>query len=101
MSASFSGVRTEKLLHVCVYLFSKFVWLASVKESTSSATIRVLKDQVFANFSAPSVFVSDNATCFTSHELQQFCFYLGIKPVTTTHYYLQPSHAERFSLIPH
>jgi transposase InsO family protein len=63
----------------------------------SSAAIRILKDRVFANFSVPSVLVSENARCFTSHEFKQFCFDLGIKHVTTTPYYPQPSHAECFT----
>jgi transposase InsO family protein len=34
---------------------------------------------------------------FVSREFKQFCFGLGIKHVTTTPYYPQPSHAERFN----
>jgi hypothetical protein len=85
------------MLLVCVDSFPKLVWLTPGWEATSSAMIRVLKDRVFANFSVPSVLVSDDARCFTSREFQQFCFDLGIKHVTSTPHYPQPSHAERFN----
>jgi hypothetical protein len=52
---------------------------------------------VFSTFSVPSVIVSNNAKCFVSQEFKQFCFGLGINQVTTTPYYPQPSHAERFN----
>jgi hypothetical protein len=41
--------------------------------------------------------VSDNARCFTSREFRNFCFESGIRHVTTSPYYPQPSHAERFN----
>jgi transposase InsO family protein len=85
------------MLLVCVDSFSKFVWLVPVREATTAATIRVLKERIFSNFSVPEVVVSDNAKCFVSREFKQFCFGLGIQHVTTTPYYPQPSHAERFN----
>jgi transposase InsO family protein len=41
--------------------------------------------------------VTDNAQCFVSREFKQFCFELGVKHITTSPYYPQPSHAERFN----
>jgi transposase InsO family protein len=41
--------------------------------------------------------VSDNATEFTSRNFRRVCFVTGIRHVTTTPYYPQPSHAERFN----
>jgi hypothetical protein len=82
---------------VCVDAFSKFVWLKPVREATTTATLKALKERVFSNFSVPEILVSDNARCFTPNEFQQFCFDLGIKHVTTSPYYPQPSHAERFN----
>jgi hypothetical protein len=41
--------------------------------------------------------VSDSSQCFTCREFQQFYFGLGIKHITTSPYYPQPSHAERFN----
>jgi hypothetical protein len=55
---------------VCIDLFSKFVWLALVREAMGSATVRVLKDRVFANFSVLDGLVSYHVTCFASHDFQ-------------------------------
>jgi transposase InsO family protein len=82
---------------VCVDAFSKFVWMIPVREMTSRNTIRALEEKIFASFSVPEVLVSDNAQYFISMEFRQFCFGMGIKHVTTSPYYPQPSHAERFN----
>jgi transposase InsO family protein len=41
--------------------------------------------------------MSDNTPCFVGKILQDFCSELGIKHVTTTPYYPQPSHVEKFN----
>jgi transposase InsO family protein len=82
---------------VCVDAFTKFVWLFPMREGTSKATIKVLKTNVFASFSVPESIVSDNAQYFKSREFKQFCFELAIRHITTSPYYPQPSHAERFN----
>ena len=83
---------------VCVDAFSKFVWLVPVREATTRITVKALNGSIFGSFSVPEILVSDNAPCFTSREFRQFCFGLGIKHVTTSTYYLQPSYAERFNM---
>jgi transposase InsO family protein len=82
---------------VCVDAFSKFVWMIPVREGTTRATIKALKERIFSIFSLPEILVSDNAQCFASREFWHFCFEIGVKHVTTTPYYPQPSHAERFN----
>ena len=77
--------------------FSKFVWLIPLREATTRATMYALREKIFSTFSVPAVIVSDNARCFTSREFRRFCFNLGVKHVTTSPYYPQPSHAERFN----
>jgi len=72
---------------VCVYAFSKFVWLVPVREAMTRMTIKALNKSIFGSFSVPEVLVSDNAPCFTSGEFRQFCIWLGIKHVTTSPYY--------------
>jgi hypothetical protein len=42
---------------VCVDAFTKFVLLCPVKETTSKATIKVLREQLFSSFSVPEVIV--------------------------------------------
>jgi transposase InsO family protein len=87
----------NKAILVCVDAFTKFVWLLPVREATSKATMRALKEHIFASFSVPETIVSDNAQCFISREFQDFCFGMGMRHVTTSPYYPQPSHAERFN----
>ena len=82
---------------LCVDAFSRFVWMDPVKEAKTGTTIKALQENIFGSFSVPEVLFSDNAQCFTSREFRQFCFGLGIKHVTTSPYYPQPSHAERFN----
>ena len=84
---------------VCVDAFSKFVWLFPVREATTRTNIKAIKWSIFGSFSVPEVLVSDYAPCFTSREFRQFCFGLRIKHATTSPYYPQPSHAERFNLL--
>jgi transposase InsO family protein len=85
------------MILVCIDSFSKFVWLIPLREANTSAAIMALKERVFSDFSVPEFLVSDKARCFTSVEFQQFCFDFCIKHVTTSPYYPQPSHAERFN----
>jgi transposase InsO family protein len=82
---------------VCVDAFTKFVWLVPVREMTTRTTIRVLRERIFSAFSVPKVLVSDNAQCFMSREFRHFCFEMGVRHITTSPYYPQPSHAERFN----
>jgi hypothetical protein len=51
---------------VVVDVFSKFVWLIPVREATTKATVKALKERIFSIFSVTEVIVSDNARCFTS-----------------------------------
>ena len=62
---------------VCGDAFSKFVWMIPVREATTRATIKALKEKIFPSFSPPEILLSDNAQFFTSREFRQFCFELG------------------------
>jgi hypothetical protein len=69
----------------------------TVREMTTKGTIKALEEKIFCCFAIPEVIFTDFARCVTSGEFRQFCFGLGIKYVTTSPYYPQPSHAERFN----
>ncbi|GFG40384.1 hypothetical protein Cfor_02114, partial [Coptotermes formosanus] len=71
--------------------------LVLVREAGTPTTVKGLKEKLFSSFSVPEVLVSDNGRCFTVREFKQFCFEMGIKYVTTSTYYPQPSHAGRFN----
>jgi transposase InsO family protein len=67
-----------------------------VREASTATTIRALSS-VFAVFGIPEILFSDNAAQFTSHQFRRMSFARGIRHVTTTPYYPQPSHAEPFN----
>jgi hypothetical protein len=79
---------------VAVDAFFKFAWMFPVRRATSAITIACLKS--FATFGVCRHLVSDNGPQFTSREFRHFVFGLGIHHFTTTPYYPNPSHAERF-----
>jgi transposase InsO family protein len=81
---------------VCVDAFTKFVWIFPVREASTATATRAL-NSVFAVFGIPEILVSDNASQFTSLNFRRMVFVKGIRHVTTTPYYPQSSHAERFN----
>ena len=86
------------LIHIfCVAAFSKFVWLLPLRQANARLTILALQTHVFQHFGLPAIIVSDNGPQFISGDFQRICFANGIKHVTTSPYYPQPSHAERFN----
>lgn len=87
----------NSMLLVCVDAFSKFVWLLPLRRATAHSTIQVLKTSIFQHFGFPRIIVSDNGSQFTSNIFKRMCFGHGIRHVTTSPYYPQPSHAERFN----
>ena len=84
-------------LFVCVDAFSKFAWLLPLRQATARLTISALQNNVFQHFGLPTIIVSDNGPQFISGEFPRMCFASGIKHVTTSPYYPQPSHEERFN----
>jgi len=87
----------NKFLLVCVDAFSKFCWLFPLRSATAQLTVQVLRTHFFQHFGIPATIVSDNGSQFTSHIFKRMCFGHGIRHVTTSPYYPQPSHAERFN----
>lgn len=85
------------MLLVCVDSFSKFCWLYPLKRATAKNTINILQGALFQHFGIPKIIVSDNGSQFKSRDFHRMCFNAGIKHVTTSPYYPQPSHAERFN----
>jgi transposase InsO family protein len=81
---------------VCIDACTKFIWIFPVREASTATVIQAL-DFIFATFGVPENLVSDNATQFTSRNFRRMCFARGIRHVTTTPFYPQPSHAEPFN----
>lgn len=85
------------MLLVAVDAFSKFVWLIPLRKATASLTVQALHNHLFQHWGIPTTIVSDNGCQFTSNIFKRMCFSNGIQHVTTSPYYPQPSHAERFN----
>jgi hypothetical protein len=81
---------------VCVDAFTKLVWFFPVREASTATATQAL-NSVFAVFGIPEILASDNASQFTSRNFRRMVFAIGIRHVSTTPYYLQPSHGERFN----
>lgn len=86
----------NRFILVCIDAFTRFVWLIPTGSATTKIVIKKLRG-IFGTFGPPGTLVSDNATTFTSEEFSRFCHGLGIKHITTTPYYPNPSYAERMN----
>ena len=67
---------------------SKCVEIFKTSSSTSAATIKLLRS-MFARFSIPQMIVSDNGSCFTSKEFEEFLKLNGIGHLLTALYHPQ------------
>lgn len=75
--------------------FSKYTVFLPARNSTAKTTVSLLKTGLFAYFAFPKYIVSDNGSPFQSKQFSDMCLEFGIKHITTTPYYPNPSHAER------
>ena len=64
---------------------SKWMEVEMVNSATAQATIKHLR-AIFARFGLPEVVVTDNGTCFTSSEFQEFTQRNNIQHVQTAPY---------------
>jgi hypothetical protein len=71
---------------ILIDAYSKWMEVFPMNTSTSSATIEKLRT-VFATHGLPEKLVSDNGSCFTSEEFEQFLVKNGIKHVTSAPYH--------------
>lgn len=73
-------------LFVLIDLYSRYMIVEPMKQTTSVDVIRVLKD-VFTRMGLPHVLTFDNAMNFSSQQLKDFCVDRGIKLTHTTPYW--------------
>jgi transposase InsO family protein len=76
---------------------SKFVCMYPVRRISSKVVKNCLQDKFFPSFGVPQSIVSDNAAVFKSRTFYNLCFSWGIRHITTSPYYPQASHVERFN----
>ena len=74
------------MLFIIVNLHSKFIDAHIVSSATTSVTLTKLR-QTFSFTGLPHTIVSDNGSCFTSDEFEQFCRANGIKHVICSPYH--------------
>lgn len=64
-------LNTREQLLILVDSFSKWIEVFVMKTTTSTKTIERIRT-LFSSFGLPKEIVTDNATCFSSYELQDF-----------------------------
>ena len=82
----FAGPLHGKMFLLVVDANSKWMEVVICNSATSATTIEKLRT-IFATHGLPDMIVSDNGTCFTSQEFQEFVVKNGIKHVRTTPYH--------------
>lgn len=82
----YAGPFMEKMFLIVIDAHSKWMEVEIVNSSTAQATIEHLKAS-FARLGLPEVVVTDNGTCFTSSEFQEFIQHNNIKHMQTAPYH--------------
>ena len=82
----YAGPISGKMFLIVVDAHSKWMEAEIVNSATSQATIECLR-MIFARFGLPEVMVTDNGTCFTSSEFQEFAQCNNIRHVRIAPYH--------------
>ena len=82
----YAGPFEGRMLLIIVDAHSKFIDAHIVSSATTSVTLTKLR-QTFSFTGLPHTIVSDNGSCFTSDEFEQFCRANGIKHVRCSPYH--------------
>lgn len=83
LNIDYAGPIGGKYILVLVDAHSKFIVAHVVDTTSTHLTLRKLRE-TFAMCGLPKVLVSDNGTCFTSHEFGEFCRQNGIKHIRSS-----------------
>ena len=86
LHADYAGPVKGKMLLVLVDAYSKWLEVRAVSSATAAATIAELRS-IFATHGLPEILVTDNGTCFTSAEFQDFTQGNGIRHIKTSPYH--------------
>ncbi|XP_063052002.1 uncharacterized protein K02A2.6-like [Engraulis encrasicolus] len=82
----YAGPWMGRMFLIIVDAYSKWIDAYSVSNSTSTVTIECLRKS-FSQQGLPEIIVSDNGTCFTSEQFQEFAEKNGIRHITTAPYH--------------
>ena len=82
----YAGPFLNHMFLVLIDAHSKWIEAYPMSSATSSVTIEQLRVP-FSQFRIPNMVVTDNGTCFTSSEFEQFLEKNGISHIRTAPYY--------------
>ena len=82
----YAGPFMRKMFLIAIDAHSKWMEVKIINSATAQATIEHLRAS-FARFGLPEVVVTDNGTCFTSNEFQEFTQRNNIRHVRTAPYH--------------
>ncbi|KAL0151831.1 hypothetical protein M9458_052832 [Cirrhinus mrigala] len=82
----YAGPWQGKMFLILVDAYSKWIEAFPLNSATSAVTIQCLR-QSFSQNGLPEIVVSDNGSCFTSKEFNEFTSRNGIKHITTAPYH--------------
>lgn len=80
-----------------VDVFSKYVWLFSLKKVDARSICDLLESQIFYNFGVPRSVLCDNATVFRSNHFNNFLAKFNSRPFFTPYYSPQANTVERYN----
>ena len=84
----YAGPFMNSMSFIVTDAYSKWVEIKKTSSTTSTATIQMLRT-IFTHYGLPSTLVSDNGTCFTSQEFEDFLKVNGIQHIKTAPYHPQ------------
>ena len=84
--ADYAGPFMGSMFLIIIDAYSKWIEVFKTSTSTSEVTMEKFR-QAFATHGIPDVLVTDNGTCFTSHEFAIFTSENGIQHVKTSPYH--------------
>ena len=86
LHVDYAGPVNGNMLFIIVYPHTK--WIDAHVTSWCASTITINKQrELFSTHDIPDTIISDNATCFMSSELQEFCKHSGIRHITSAPHY--------------
>lgn len=99
ISCDFMGPYTRsksgnRFLFVCVDLFSKYVIVKAIRNSSAAKTVEIMKNEVFLKFGVPEIVISDNGPQLRSDLFVAFLAGFHVKHWLTASYHPQANPTE-------
>lgn len=86
--------KRNRFLFVVLDCFSRFAFAKPLREATSAAIIRYLREVIFPQNGCPEVIISDNGSQFTSKSFEKMCNDKGIEHWKTPVYHPKANQVE-------